>query len=90
MWEHAYFNLLVRRLCKSQTPLFQRYPLSLADDEMIEDFHVQQLPGLDDRPRHRDIVGAGGWVPGGMVVDHDQGRGILSHRFPEYFTDSDL
>ena len=62
----------------------------MADYQMIEYFHVQQLASLDDRARYRDIVGAGSGVAAGMVVDHNQSGGILSNRFLEDFTHPDL
>ncbi len=43
---------------------------------MVQYFHIQQFPGLDNGTCDGDIVGAGRWVPAGMIMDHDQGSGV--------------
>ncbi len=43
---------------------------------MIQYINIQQFPGLDDGTCYHNIIGAGGWISAGMVVDNDQSWGI--------------
>ena len=63
-------------LTKRQPPLFQAHKMLLANHQMIEHLHIQEFPGLDKCARHHHVVRAGGRVPAGMVVDHDQRAGV--------------
>jgi hypothetical protein len=40
-----------------------------ADDQVVQDTYIQQLSGLNDSTRHGDIIGAGGGIAAGMVVN---------------------
>jgi hypothetical protein len=45
---------------------------SVPDDDVIEHWDAQRLSSLDETPSQIDVVWAGFWIPGGMVVCHNQ------------------
>ena len=46
-----------------------------ADDDVIEQFHFEQLSGPDEIARGANVRLAGRWVAAGMTVHEDDGRG---------------
>ena len=54
----------------------QAQPRPVADDEVVEDGDVEQAPGRDGLGGEMEVVRARGRVPGGMVVDEDEPRGV--------------
>jgi len=73
-----------------QSPLLQRYPPALPDDHVIQHVNVQQLAGLEDGARHGHVVGAGRRIAAGVVVDHDDGRGVAPDSRFEHLADVHL
>lgn len=49
----------------------------LAQDHMVEDFNSQDLAGPNKVASHADVPIGRGWVPARMVVNKDQGGGVL-------------
>ena len=49
---------------------------------MVEDVDSQELSSFNQLFRDQDVLPAGAWVPGGVVMDHDDGgRGLQQGRF---------
>src|SRR4051812_41473039 len=63
---------------------------TVADDEVIEDFDVEDLPGFDEFAGDGDIVGGRGGIAGGVVVGDNEGGRILTYRLLEDLGDADL
>ena len=57
---------------------------------MIEHIHIQELPCLDDGTRYGDVVGAGGRIPAGVIVNDDHGAGIAPDGWFEQLSDVHL
>ena len=70
----------VLRLGEAQAQPLQRDPAALADDEMIEQLDIEQLSGRHDLDGEGDVGCGGRRVAGGVVVDGDDGGGLLTHR----------
>ena len=69
--------------CEAQPLALQREPAALADDEVVEQLDIEQLPGRHDLDGQGHIGRGGGRVAGRVVVDGDNGRGLLAHRVAE-------
>jgi hypothetical protein len=70
-WRNKKGRPLEQLLPKAELSLAHRHVATVADDEMVEALHVEQLPGLHDRPRHHHVVGAWLGVGRGVVVRHN-------------------
>ena len=57
---------------------------------MIQHFDIEQPSGRYDLDGEGNISGRGGRVAGGMVMDGDEGGGLLAHRVAEDFGHPDL
>ena len=70
----------VLRLGEAQAQPLQGEPAALADDEVVEQLDIEQLAGRDNLDGEGDVGRRGRRVAGGMVVDGDDGGGLLAHR----------
>ena len=52
---------------------------------MVQHRYPEQTPCLDQAVGQLHILGAGGWIAGGMVVCYDHRRSTPRDRFPECF-----
>ena len=76
----------VLRPGEAQPEPFEREPAALPDDEVVEQRDIEQLPGRYDLHRQCHIGRRGRRIPGGVVVDGDQGGGLLAYRVAEDLT----
>jgi hypothetical protein len=53
---------------------------------MVQHLDVEQLPGSDQLDGEGDIGRRGGGIARGVVVDGDEGGGLLAHRVAEDLT----
>src|SRR5581483_2584844 len=61
---------------KTQAMLFQR-EVSITDDHVVQKLDGEQLAGLVDLGGESNVVRAGGWVAGRVVVHQDdRGAGV--------------
>ena len=60
---------------KAQAALFEGYEATTGEDEMVQDLDIEQLAGFDQGAGNGDIIRAGGWIAGGMIVGDDDGGG---------------
>jgi hypothetical protein len=71
---------LLLRLGETQPQPFQGEPAALADDEVVQQLDIEQLPRRHNLHRQRHICRRGRRVAGRMVMDSDDGGGLLAHR----------
>ena len=74
------------RLGEAQPEALQGEPAALADDAVVEQPDIEQLAGRHDLHRERDVGRRGGRVAGRVVMDGDEGGGLLAHRVTEDLT----
>ena len=79
-------KMSVLRLGEAQPEPLQGEPAALADDEMVQQLDIEQLPSGHDLDGECDVGGRGCRVARGMVVDGDDRGGLLAYRVPEDFT----
>ena len=58
----------------------------VADDDVVENFHLQQLPGADEVTGDLDVGFRGVGKAARVVMKQNEGAGPGSHRGPEDFT----
>jgi hypothetical protein len=76
----------VLRLGEAQPQPFQGEPAALTDDEVVEQLDIEQLPGRYDLHGEGHISCRRRGIPRRVVVDGDQGGGLLAHRVAEDFS----
>src|SRR3972149_2765014 len=76
-------GLLSRLLLKAQALLPEAYEAGVGHDEVAQALDIQELSRLYYLLCHLHILGAGGGVAGGVVVDHHNGRAVLPHCIPQ-------
>ena len=74
------------RLGEAQPQPFQGEPAALADDEVVEQLDIEQLSGRHDLDGERHIGRRGGRITRRMVMDGDEGGGLLAHRVTKDFS----
>jgi hypothetical protein len=76
----------VLRLGEAQSQALQGEPAPLTDDEVIEQLDSEQLPGGHDLHREGHVGRRRRGIAGRVVMDGDEGRGLLSHGVTEDLT----
>ena len=76
----------VLRLGEAEPESLEREPAALTDDEVIKQRDIEHLPGRDDLGGEGHIGRRGGRIARGVVVDGDDGRGLLAHCVTEDLT----
>src|SRR5215204_6970324 len=89
-WPGPEYRLAVLRLGEAQSQPLERDPASLTDDEVVEQLDIEQLAGRHDLDGQRHVGRRGGRVARRMVMDCDDGRGLLAHRITKHFSHANL
>ena len=76
-------KMSVLRLGEAQPEPLQGEPAALADDEVVKQLDIEQLPSGHDLDGQRHVGGRGRRVAGRMVMDGDDRGGLLADRVAE-------
>jgi len=79
-------TLSALRLGEAEPQPFQGEPAALADDEVVEQLDIELLPGRHDLHGEGHIGRRGRQIPGRVVMDGNEGSGLLADRVPEDIT----
>lgn len=73
----------------NQLPFFHAKPLCFSDNNMVQQPNIQNIPHFLQLPGDGDVPGAGFGIARRMVVESDDGIGIVDHGCLEDFTGFD-
>ena len=76
----------VLRLGEAQPQPLQGEPAALADDEVVEQLDIEQLAGRHDLDSEGDVGRRGRRITRWVVMDGDDGRGLLANGITEDFS----
>jgi hypothetical protein len=66
-----------------ETHAAKTYVARFADDHVVQQRNIEELPSVAKLPRNGDVFRTWGWVAARMVVGDDDAHGTVLHRFTE-------
>jgi hypothetical protein len=79
-------TIAVLRFWEPQSQPFQGEPAPLADDEVVEQLDSEQVPGRHDLHREGHIGRRGRRIARRVIMDRDEGGGVLADRITKHFS----